>query len=293
MRMPVGFDGPCARLISIVRCSSLSADRMFKAHTLKLTYLLCAVLLTPQLSPLAQTKDKPSARKVDEFPDIQASALIARLDNLAIELQNEPDAKCFLIVYRSRRDLPGLSNRYAHRMKSYLISSRGIAPDRIVTVDGGVASCLSQELWIVPRGAAPQPRADAYSDSYQPSSYKFDEHYYNLPNDPADNSSWAVPPDYLFGYLEAFAQALQKEAGSSGYLIAFKAVDRDRPGVAQGMLAKERGFLIRRFGIKPSRIKTVDGGYREWRTMELWIVRRGDYTPVITSYSISRNRRRR
>jgi hypothetical protein len=265
---------------------------MLKACPPKLAHLLCTLALALQLSPLAQTNLKPSARKVDEFPDIQASDLIARLDNLAIELQNEPDAKCFLVVYRSRRDLPGLSNRYAHRMKSYLVSSRGITADRIVTVDGGVASCLSQELWIVPKGAAPQPRADAYSDSYQPSAYKFDEHYYSLPNDPADNSYWAVPPDYLFGYLEAFAQALQRDTGSSGYLIAYKAVGRDGPRVAQGMLSKERNFLIKTFGIKPSRIRTIDGGYREWRTMELWIVRKGDYAPVITSYRISRKRRK-
>jgi len=76
------------------------------------------------------------ARKFDEFGDILASDLIARLDNLAIQLQNETTAKSFLVVYRSRRDLPGLNNRYAHRMKSYLVDSRGIPAERIITVDG-------------------------------------------------------------------------------------------------------------------------------------------------------------
>jgi hypothetical protein len=265
---------------------------MLNKHPLRVTCLPWAISLALQLSTFAQT-GKPSAHKVDEFSDIQASDLIARLDNLAIELQNEPDAKCFLIVYRSRRDLPGLSNQYAHRMKSYLVNSRRLSPDRIITVDGGVASCLSQELWVVPKGTAPRPRADAYADSYQPSAYKFDEHYYSLANDLADNSYWSVPPDNLFGYLEAFALALRKEPGSVGYLVAYKAADRDRPSVARSMLLKERSFLINRFGIKPSRIRTIDGGYREWRTMELWVVRKGDYTPVITSYSISRNRRKR
>lgn len=106
----------------------------------------------------AQTDDS-RARKVDEFGDILASDLIARLDNLAIKVQNDPTARAFLIVYRTRRDLPGLSNRYAHRMKSYLIQSRGITPDRVITVDGGEASCLTQELWIVEPGGAPQPKA--------------------------------------------------------------------------------------------------------------------------------------
>ena len=68
---------------------------------------------------VAQIAD-PGARKFDEFGDIQASDLIARLDNLAIQLQSVPNNKAYLVVYRTRRDLPGLSNRYAQRMKGYL-----------------------------------------------------------------------------------------------------------------------------------------------------------------------------
>lgn len=138
---------------------------------------LIAVLLCGYAFP--QTADS-HARKVDEFEDIQASDLIARLDNLAVQLQNQPDAKAFLVVYRTRRDLPGLSNRYVHRMKGYLIDFRGVPPERIITVDGGVASCLTQELWIASPGGAPHPRADAHFSSYQPSVYKFDEHYYGV-----------------------------------------------------------------------------------------------------------------
>ena len=59
----------------------------------------------------AQTGNS-AARKFDEFGDIQYSDLIARLDNFAVQLQNEPTVKGFIMVYRGRRDLPGLSNRY-------------------------------------------------------------------------------------------------------------------------------------------------------------------------------------
>jgi hypothetical protein len=59
------------------------------------------------------------------------------------------------------------------------------------------------------------------------------------------------------------------------------------------MLRKERNFLISEFGIKPSRIKTIDGGYREWRTMELWITQEREDFPIITSYRYSPRRRRR
>jgi hypothetical protein len=77
-------------------------------------------------------------------------------------LNNEPAAKGFIVTYRSRRDLPGLSNRLAIRSKEYLVNTRGLALDRIATVDGGEADCLAQELWIAAPGTAPKPRADAY-----------------------------------------------------------------------------------------------------------------------------------
>ena len=174
----------------------------------------CVLLLASVVS--AQTSDT-LARKIDEFGDIQASELIARLDNFAIQLQNEPMARGFLIVYRERRDMPGLSNRYAHRMKDYLTNTRGVAADRVVTVDGGIAGCLTQELWIVSFGGAPKPRADAYFDSYQPPAYKFDEHNYGSPDGPDGIVYWREPPDELLGYLEAFATELRKNPKSYGY----------------------------------------------------------------------------
>src|SRR5205085_51932 len=68
--------------------------------------------------------DKYVARKFDEFGDVYVTDIKARADNFAIELQNNPMTKGFIIVYRSRRDLPGLSFRYADRIREYLVSTR-------------------------------------------------------------------------------------------------------------------------------------------------------------------------
>ena len=252
----------------------------------KLLLLICVASLASSLT-LAQTSNA-TARKFDEFGDIQASDLIARLDNLAVMLSNEPSSKAFLIVYRTRRDLPGLSNRYAHRMKGYLTESRRLPSERIVVVDGGVASCLWQEIWIVPPGSAPKPREDAYDNSYQPAVYKFDEHYYQIGNDPDEISYWPVAPVNLTGYLESFGETLMKDRKRIGYLVAFRDAKRDNRQATQRMLRTERNFLIKEFHIEPGRLKTVDGGYRPSRTMELWIAEPG-YQPTITSYRIRRS----
>jgi hypothetical protein len=265
---------------------------MLHSATLRLKYLLPLVCLLLAHTAPAQTTTPPAV-KFDEFGDVEASYLIAVLDNFAVALQNEPNARGFLVVYRTRRDLPGLSNRYAHYMKDYLVNRRGLPAERIVTVDGGAASCLTQELWIVPVGATPVIRADAYSNSFRDAAYKFDEHYFPQPDDLGEMGYFSLPPKNLHGYLEAFADALRKETRATGYLVAYASLNHDRPTLAQKMLQTERNFLIKHFGLKPARIKTVNGGYRKWRAMELWIVPAGEYAPFAPPARNSTGRRRR
>jgi hypothetical protein len=130
-----------------------------------LIFLSLSLMIVSGQSILAQAKGEP-ARKFDEFGDIQYSDLIARLDNFAIALQGEPNTKGFIVAYRSRRDLPGLSNRTALRSRDYLINSRGVSQERLVTVDGGDAACFTQELWVASPGTTPTPRGDAYSRNF-------------------------------------------------------------------------------------------------------------------------------
>jgi hypothetical protein len=230
----------------------------------------CLVLLVCA-STFSQTVNE-TAVKFDEFGDILASDLIARLDNLAVQLQNAPNTKAFLVVYRTGRDLPGLSNRYAHRMEGYLVATRRIDPARVVTVDGGEASCLTQEIWIVPPGATPKPRDDAYQRSYHPAVYKFDEQYFG---EKGDLYYWRDSASDLY---EGFGLELQKHPQATGYLIAY------RPRTGKTPLDTARNFLIKHFGIKPGRLKTIAGGYREVPALELWIAEGKGAVPIISSY---------
>ena len=245
------------------------------AHLLNAAFLLlvvCQPVFTQSTSPLAQ--------KFDEFEDILASDLIARLDNVAIHLQHQPNVKAFFVVYRTRRDLPGLSNRYAHRMKGYLIQSRGVPADRLVTVDGGVAACLTQEIWIVLPGGAPKLREDARPSSYQPAVYKFDEHYYGE-RDREGLYYWRDSYDEL---LEGFGLELQKHPKSVGYLIAYRDTNEGSMREVQNALRSRRSYLSKEYGIKLARLKTIVGGYRGSRVMELWIANEPGAVPTIMSY---------
>src|SRR6185312_4775351 len=92
------------------------------------------------------------ARKFDEYGNIRFNDEKARLDNFAIQLQNEPTATGTIIVYGSCN---GEGQQRGDRAKDYLVNTRGIEAGRITVVDGGCSSELKVQLWIVPSGSTP------------------------------------------------------------------------------------------------------------------------------------------
>ena len=84
--------------------------------------------------------------------------LKARLDNLAIQLQNEPEATSYLITLKPRRATLSKEQEKdqevaLNRAKDYLVNTRGIDAGRIVTFVGLEGKDSLFQLWIVPPGA--------------------------------------------------------------------------------------------------------------------------------------------
>ena len=98
-------------------------------------------------------------RKFDEFPAIAYNDEKARLDNYAIEMQNDPGATAYVIVYPGQRGKPTDVQRHTNRVVDYLVNSRGINAQRIVTVVGPARDVLMVELWLCPQGARPPASA--------------------------------------------------------------------------------------------------------------------------------------
>lgn len=285
------------------------------SRTFLITFVLLSVISNPTHRPaLAQETSKQAAVKFDEFGDIPLTDIKARLDNFAIELQNNSSVHGFIIVYRARRDLPGLNNRLARLMKGYLVNLRGISADRIATVDGGIAECFTQQFWVVPIGTTPTPRSDAYANEFTDteSAQKFDEFYYYIPDESLEDE----PYEYLESgdALEGFAAELRRQPRSLAYIIVYpqyyvmrseesngngsiikarQIVHLDSPERAQKVLREVKAELVKTHHILPSRIKVVNGGYRKLRQVELWIVPRGEHAPIATPNAFPKQRAKR
>lgn len=98
---------------------------------------------------------KPASRRFDEFPDIARNDEKARLDNFGIELQNDPKATAYVIVYPGKSDKRGQVQEHAGRVVDYLVNTRGLDERRIVTLVGPKRDQLHVELWVTPQGAPP------------------------------------------------------------------------------------------------------------------------------------------
>jgi len=79
--------------------------------------------------------------------------------------------------------------------------------------------------------------------------------------------------------LYYFAAELQKDPAARGYILAY-AGRRARSGEARKRGERAKGYLHREHGIEARRIVVVDGGHREERTVELYIVPNGAAAPA-------------
>jgi hypothetical protein len=94
----------------------------------------------------------------------------ARLDNLAVELQNDPSTTTYVIAYGGRASAVGQADRLLARARDYLVTQRGINASRIVIINGGFREEDNVELWLVPQGATPpQPTPTVQEGDVRPS----------------------------------------------------------------------------------------------------------------------------
>lgn len=104
--------------------------------------------------------DTPQPTKVgcDQFEAKSADDDKARFDNCAIQVQNTPDAKLYVIIYPGTDRASVTRNTYdrlSKRTLDYLVKTRGVDPRNIQILKGSTRTRTAYEIWIVPAGAEP------------------------------------------------------------------------------------------------------------------------------------------
>jgi hypothetical protein len=118
--------------------------------------------------PAAPRRENP-ARQFDVCCSCAFDDQKARLDNLAVQLQNDPSSAAHIIAYAGRNSRRGEANRLGTRARDYLVTTRGINSSQITVVNGGFREEDCVELWIVPSGAIPpQPTPTVQAGDVNP-----------------------------------------------------------------------------------------------------------------------------
>ena len=110
------------------------------------------------------------AREFDECDNCTFDDQKARLDNLAVELQNDPSTRAYIIAYGGRYSPIAQVEMLMKRARDYIVEQRGIDASRLVIVNGGFRENDNVELWIVPAGAeAPRATPTVQAGEVKPS----------------------------------------------------------------------------------------------------------------------------
>jgi hypothetical protein len=224
---------------------------------------------------------KQAAKKFDEFGYMNHENYSARLDNIALALQNEPVSQGYFIFYNGQKSLPGAALRYMRRLQNYMMNLRGVEPARMILLEGGRREEMAVEFWISSPGSrAPIPTPMVSIQPIKTKSYLYDS--YSFDCDPLFRPR-VKASDYFddcgyagSGYedqaarLNGFIKAISQTPGATAHLrVDFLARDARRR--VQKFIQQERSYLPRQGGLHAASI-AVTSRRSTRRSVSLWVV---------------------
>lgn len=118
------------------------------------------VALLAVLTVAASAQEPPPSPPImdrDTLGDLPLRMLSPLFDNFAIELKNSPDDRLFFVIYGGRRGCRGYVARRGRDWKNYFVKRHGIAPERVLIIDGGHREDFSADFFFLPPGAGEPP----------------------------------------------------------------------------------------------------------------------------------------
>lgn len=232
--------------------------------------LLGIAVVLVAISGSALATQTPEPRKVDAYGAIACDDAMARLDNFALKLQEEPAASGYIVVYPDRTGLVGKLRSYLDFPKTHLQSSRGIPPDRLTTLVGEYREKMTTELWISSGGLSPTITAGAIETDFN-ERWKFDEDFADYAVQDGKAELWTYDLCDL-GAINpvAFAEQLLSQPNSRGLLVVH--LERGKSSNRFRTMARLLRAEMVKAKVEPRRFTIRAGARRKIPTVELWVL---------------------
>lgn len=223
----------------------------------------------------------PGARMVDGFGDIMMSDWLARLDFFAIELQQEPDSRGYIVAHAARGKFIGWPLRRASAARDYLTETRALDPARVSVVNGGVGQEVKYELWVVSPGATlpVKPLDLSLLMSGERTPQPFDRFAVYERGD-REMRMAEDGEDYLFdnaALYAPFVEALRADPGLRGCVIVY--VPRGGRRGSRRLAGRVKLAISKAHAVDVRRLSALGGGRRRHKLVELWLVPPGSPLP--------------
>ena len=239
---------------------------------------ILAVLLAARAGTFAQDT-RGGGRLFDDYGSIRSCDHGARLDNYAIQLQNEPRSYGYIVVYAPE----SASKSIGKTITDYLVDSRGISAKRLKTINAGFNTVLTEpriQLWVVPRGVAFDVEKSEVNLEAVKGMLTDYQDWDGVQTDPA----WVGTDEDMSGQsignvaYAAVDEILKAQKRSVLHVVAFNGSDAV-PG-AWRRVAESTVAELKRLGLEADRFKIAYGGQAKDTRIQLWILPKGETPPV-------------
>ena len=222
--------------------------------------------------------DVPTAVRIDHFTQLGHCDVTARLDYLAVKLNENPTAAGAVVTYAPEGEGWGTGKQVLEIINDYLVNARGIVPDRLKMIYGGRNSDKHQsetELWIVPKGARPPKPEKRESDVAT-----FQGLYYEGPD--YDDFGVEIQPEMgpgIGGSVNAsLADILHVQKNAIAYVVVYSG-ESLTPGAWRRMGQQDIESFKER-DVEANRFKLIFGGQQKETRVQYWVLPNGAPPPV-------------
>jgi len=217
---------------------------------------------TASASVVVEANVKPVL--IDKFERANCEDVLARMDNFMTQLQNDPSATGYIIIYGKPRQIA-----FVERETRNWIKIRNFDPSRLVFIRGsGTGEKAEIELWLVPPGANP-PEPSPQSEPEETA-------------EPEEKVEITKP--YIFGSkfadgiegcnsdydIELYAETLKANPKSRGNVVIYETSQNNFRKAEKDVLVELKGSGIARKKIKIFYAKVKPNQLREG--IELWFL---------------------
>lgn len=265
-------------------------------------FIMLLGILVALCIPIVAQENRFEPRKFIEYSKCRRTATSgcendesewAQLDAVGNLLKADLHSNAYVIGYSGRDDFFGGGIVHANYARNLL--RRWVADDsRVRAVYGGRRENLTIEVWIVSDFlSVPQSTPTIPSGS---ANAKTAQKYYEYEHPYIGRTAMELFSEYEYfnqpAILDGLAALLEREPGLRTSIIAYDG-RRDRNGTAYKLGESDRFYLAMESNIPSERVVLINGGRRENRTVELWIVPEGAAAPKPTPVIQKRTNRRR